>query len=159
MFNNHDVYALMVRPARCRVHRSGRISPNRALVNPYAPAGSVTPLHLDQTCRIRSPAAIYSHRLISLNTPTCGMEGLGPSTAAPGLRRACIDWAASPKLRFDEITRRFRPPEAGIPLRPSILAPPEPRTSSLLLYSPTEAVDGPGSAVGGAQYLHPKCGR
>ena len=86
----------MVRPVLCRVLRGNRISPKRALVNPNAQAGSVTPLHLDQTCRIRSPAAIYPHD-IHQYTHT-GVWGT--PQRLPASDRLAFDLA--PELRFDD---------------------------------------------------------
>ncbi|EJK59256.1 hypothetical protein THAOC_20548, partial [Thalassiosira oceanica] len=61
----------------------------------------------------------------------------GGSRPPTGLHRASF-----PEFRSDETTRRLRPPEAEIPLRPSIPASAVPQTSSLLLYWPRATVDG-----------------
>ena len=95
-FINH-VYTTMVRPVRYRGHLGGRISPNGALVHPRAPARSVTSLRLDETCRNHSPASITSHGALHY---THG-EGSGHSTAASGLRHACMGLVPGAPIRWN----------------------------------------------------------
>ena len=118
----------MVRPVRCtRGHRVGRMSSNGALYHPYVPARSVPSLHLDVLDPF--PCDQFLPRCPSIH-PYGGSRPLrGGYRPLTGLYLT-----SSSELRFDEITRRLLPSEAGILLLPLIPAPTEPRTSNLLLY-------------------------
>ncbi|EJK62695.1 hypothetical protein THAOC_16682 [Thalassiosira oceanica] len=144
---NH-AHIIMVQPVRCRGHRGGRN------VFDWSPR---PPLRPGRICYIASPRRhalkpIPGGRFLA-RSPSMHQHGgygapRGGSRPPTGLHRASF-----PELRSDETTRRLRPPEAEIPLRPSIPASAVPQTSSLLLYWPRATVGGPGSAGGGAQYL------
>ena len=157
MFINR-VYTVMVRPVRCRGHRVGRMSSNGALYHPCAPAGgSDTPLHIAPP----RPNVLEPFPCDQFLPQRPSIHPHGGSGALRGGYRppTGLYLTSSSELRFDEITRRLQPSEAGIPLLPSIPAPTEPRTSSLLSYWSPAPDAGHKSTGGDAQYPHPVCGR